>query len=472
MKRLAVVLLLSVSFVASAGTEPLTLKELIARARANDHRVKEAQAQLRWFRSKYDEAKWAWFPRVDSYAMIAGPMPEARNDGLGGPPTTKASLMYDLDLGTPGVMLRAGAEAVLPLYTFGKLSALEEAGKKGVEAGLALEQRAQDEAELQVSQAYLGYCLAKVSNDVVTDTLKRIDDARVILERLRKEQSEQVSQLDVYKVDYYRAQISAQQAAAKSGANFAMAAIRLLIAAPPEEHFEVLVVPFDEPSGATLPVEHYVAAATGARPELKAIAAGIGAREQEVLIRERMFYPDFGLAGFVRWAYTSSATRQLSPFAYDPYNDLSGGVGLVMQYRWDFPQKSVALEQARAELEKMHHQQALIIGGVRLEIEKAWNDTNAAVSRAQTLAGAEKNARRWALAAFTAFDLGTGDTRELVDAFTALATASATRAQAMYDVQMGLRSLARAVGQPVALTEPEPPLPAPTLKPAGLVSPR
>jgi multidrug efflux system outer membrane protein len=472
MKRLAVAVLLLMSAVSAA--EPWSLPDLIVRARANDHRVKEAHAQLRWFRSKYEEAQWAWFPRVDSYAMVAGPTPEAQNDGLGGPPTSKATLMYDLDFGTPGVMFRAGAEAVLPLYTFGKLSALEEAGRKGVEAGQALQSRAEDEAELQVAQAYYGYCLAKASAEVIAETLKRVDDARATLLRLRNERSEQVTQLDVYKVDYYRAQIEAQRYAADSGANFALAAIRLLIAAPSDEPIELVVVAFDEPSGSTLPVERYVAAATRSRPEIKAIAAGIGAREQEVLIRERMFYPDFGLAGFFRWMWTTSSTRQRSPFAYDPYNDLSAGVGLVMRYQWDFPQKSVALEQARAELEKMRHQEALIIGGVRLEIEKAWNDTNAAISRAAKLAVAEKNARRWALGAFAAFDLGTGETRELVDSFTALALSSASRAQALYDVQIGLRALARAVGQPVALTASvDPVLPAPALRPGvSLLTPR
>jgi len=151
---------LAVSFVIlmslSASAEPLTLRDLIDRARVADPRVKDAQAQLRYLRAKYDEARWAWFPRIDSYVAVAGPTPEARNDGLGGPPTTHATLMYDLDFGKPGVGFQARAEAFLPLYTFGKLSALEAAGAKGVEAGEALSHGAADEAELQVSQAYFG----------------------------------------------------------------------------------------------------------------------------------------------------------------------------------------------------------------------------------------------------------------------------------------------------------------------------
>lgn len=446
---------------AVVAAEPLTLPMLIERARANDHRVKEAQAQLQVFQAKYQAAKWAWFPAIDSYVAFAGPTPEAKNDGLGGPPTTKATLMYDLDFGTPGVTTRAGAQGVMPIFTFGKLDALEEAGKKGVEAGEALESRAEDEAELQVAQAFYGYCLAQSGARVAKETLEKLDDARKTLERLRAEESEQVTQMDVYKIDYYRGLVQAQVVAAENGGRFALAAIRLLIAAKPGEAIEIVEEKLDDNDGTLPPVDSYFAMAEQFRPELKAIAAGIGAREQEVLIRERMFYPDLGIAGFFRWAWTTNTTRQYSPFAYDPFNDLSAGLFLVASYKWDFPQKSAQLAESRAELHKMQHQRDLLAGAVRMEIEKAWGDTQAGLARGEKLAQAERDARRWATAAFTAFDIGTGDTRELVDAFTAYATSSLQHAQADYDVKIGLRTLARAVGARVELLPPSAPVKPP-----------
>ena len=447
---------------ADAGATPLTLPQIIERARANDHRVKEAQAQLRFYRSKYDEARWAWFPRMDSYFMIAGPTPEARNDALGGPPLTKSTLMYDLDFGQPGVMLRAGAEAVLPIYTFGKLDALEEAGKKGVEAGQALMVTAQDESEYQASQAFYGYCLAKQAARVVEDTMKRLDDAEKSLMRLRAEGSPQVTQMDLYKLAFYRQQGEVQRLQAENGAQFALSAIRLLIAAPADEVIELQAEELGAPEGTLGSLDSYIIAAAQHRPELKAIAAGLEAREQEVKIREAMYYPDFGIAGFFRWMWTTSATRQLSPFAYDPYNDLSAGVGLVMKYEWDFPQKGIHLEQARAEYEKMQHQRDLLGAAVKLEIEKSWGETNLAIKKAERQSEAEKNARRWANAAYTAFDLGTGDTRELVDSFSAYASASVQRIQAYHDVKVGLRALSRAVGQP-SLLQPKAVAPPPAV---------
>lgn len=457
--RLISFLFLLTSAVVSAA--PLGLPELIERARASDYRVKEAQAELRYYQAKYQEAKWAWFPRIDSYFLVAGPTPEARNNGLGGPPTSQASLLYDTNFGQPGVMMRAGAEGMLPVYTFGKLDALEEAGRNGVKAYEALALSARDEAQYQVTQAYYGYCLAKGAATVMTEMSKRLDDAEATLKRLRDEGSEQVTQMDVYKLGYYRQQAEAQRAAADNGVLYAMAAIRLLIAAKENEPIEIVTVDLATPEGELAPSDTYVIEAADYRPELRAVAAGLLAREQEVKIREAMYFPDFGIIGFFRWAWTTNATRQKSPFAYDPYNELTAGVGLGMRYVWDFPQKSIQLEQARAEYEKMEHQKELAGAGVKLQIEKAWGEVSLALAKAQKQGDAATNARRWANAASTAFDLGTGDTRDLMDSFMAYAQSSYARMQAAHDAHVALAALTRAVGKDVKLEPKAAPLNAP-----------
>jgi outer membrane protein, multidrug efflux system len=453
--------------VAFAG--PLTLERVIELARSNDLRVKEAQGELRILKGKYQEAKWYWFPKLDTNILIAGPTPEARNDGLGGPPTTAASLTYDLNFGTPGVMFSAEATGLLPIYTFGKLTALEEAGAKGVEVGRALEVRARDEAQLQASQAYFGYQFARSSQVTVAEVMGTIDDARKTLERLLLQESDQVTQMDLYKLDFYKQQAVARRNQAEAGVKYATAALRLLIGARPDETIELVKDDLEVPAGAPDHLEAYLALAYENRPELRAIEAGIVAREREVFIRERLFYPDFGIAGFARWRWTTNATRQVSPFAYDPYNDLSAGLAIVGHMTWDFPVKLAQLEQARGELDKLEAQRDLLKRAVRLETDKAYADLVAAMARADAQASAERQARRWATAAMAAFELGTSDSRELVGSLSAVATAGVERAQAAHDVLVGWALLTRAVGLRV---QPLVPPPAPVKPPPELLRPK
>lgn len=437
-----------------AQQAPLTLAQLVERARATDSRVEEATAELRKFQALYQQAKWAWFPKFEITVGLGGPVPEARNDGLGGPPTTKASFEGDLNFGHVGITAFSTGNAVLPLYTFGKLSALEKAGARGPVVGEALRQRARAEAGFQAAQAYYGYQLARSALKQLEDVQKRLDDAAERIAALLKEESRQVSQVDTYKVRFFRQVVEAKRAEAVQGQQLAMAAISLLANAPAGTPVSVVEedLPLDEevepPS-----LERALELAEHRRPEITAITAGIAAREAEVFIRQRSYFPDVGLAGFYDIRITTSATRQRSPFAYDPYNDRTVGLGLVMRGTFDIPVKDAQLEQARAELDKLRAQEKQIHAGIRLEVTKVHGELVSAWTRAKAYNEAEKNARRWVTAAFAAFDLGTGETRDLVDAFTAYAQASGDKSKSWFDVRMGMASLDRVTGAPPASGE-------------------
>ncbi|WP_426752175.1 TolC family protein [Myxococcus sp. Y35] len=434
-----------------ARRAPLTLAQLVKRARESDSRVEEATAELRKFHALYQQAKWAWFPKFEITVGAGGPIPEARNNGLGGPPTTEASLEGDLNFGRVGVTVFSTGNAVLPLYTFGKLTALEKAGAQGPVLGAALRDRVRNEVGFQAAQAYYGYQLARNGLQQIEEVSKRLEDAAQRIDRLLKEDSAQVSAVDSYKVRFFRQLVEARKAEALQGRQFALAAIGLLANAGPDDAVTVVEEDLELEEDVPVPsLEQALARAEQYRPEITAITAGIAAREQEVFIRERSYFPDLGLAGFYDVRFTSSATRQRSPFAFDPYNDRSAGLGLVVRGTFDIPIKDAQLEQARAELDKLRAQEKQIRAGIRLEVAKVHGELVAAWSRARSFGEAERNARRWVTAAFTAFDLGTGDTRDLVDAFTAYAQASGDKGKSWHDVRVGMAALARVTGAPLA----------------------
>jgi len=423
----------------------LDLNHLISLARDRDPRVKVAQDQLDKLQGQAKEAYWAWFPKFETVLAFAGPTPEAKNDGLGGP-VTPASLMYDANLGHVGFTVRAQVNALLPVYTFGKITALRKAGEQAVLVGQALKERAQAETSQQVVEAYYGYQLARQGKASLEEGLERITDAGERIDKLIKKESAQVSTLDQYKVRYFKQLIHARQAQAANGMEVAAAALRLLIGAPPQAQVALAEEDLQAPSYQVKAADAYIDLALAHRPELRAANAGIVAREQQVLIREREYFPDFGILGFFNFAYTSSATRQRSPFVYDPYNDLSSGVALVTRMTFDLPVKSAHVDQARAELSELQHQRELLVSGIRLQVTKLRGDLLEAQQRAADYGAAEKEARRWATAAYENFDLGVGDTRELTDAFIALGQASGEKLKAWYEAEVDARALATALG--------------------------
>jgi multidrug efflux system outer membrane protein len=124
-------------------------------------------------------------------------------------------------------------------------------------------------------------------------------------------------------------------------------------------------------------------------------------------------------------------------------------VGLVAHQTFDFPIKLAQRDQARAELDKIQTEQRLAGQAVELEVRKLYNDLRQAVERARAQADAEKRARQWATAANASFELGTTDTRDLIEALVALSLASTEKLTAWHDAQVGVRALSGAIGADV-----------------------
>lgn len=433
---------------ARADPHVYALPELEQRARQNDLRVQEADDQLHVLEAQYKQAYWAWFPNFETTFTFAGPTPESRNDGLGGPPRpgVPSTLEYDLNFGTPGVLFGVGTKAILPIYTFGKLTALREAGEHGVAVGEQLRRRAQDEAAFQAAEAYYGYQLARQGRASLEDSLKQIDDAAASLEKMLAQESAQVTKIDKYKVAFFRKQVESRLGQADKGMELARQALRLIAGFRPDEPLELAQEDLSEPEVNLQPVAYYLDLAAHERPEVKALRAGVEAKQREVFIRERAFFPDFGVAGFFHWSWATNTTRQRSPFAYDPFDDLSGGVGVVFHQTFDFPIKAAQLDQARAEFDKLQTDRKLASEAMQLEVRQVYGDLREAIDRARNQGDAEKKARSWATAANASFELGTTDTRDLMESLLALGVASTEKLTARHDALVGLRALSRVSG--------------------------
>jgi hypothetical protein len=212
-------------------------------------------------------------------------------------------------------------------------------------------------------------------------------------------------------------------------------------------------------------------AEAGRAGHLVAVHKGGGGGRRMLLIGhlDTVFEPDSPFKGYVRSGDTVTGPG---------VNDMKGGIVIMigalraMKAAGTLRRADVTVvltgDEERVGRPVEIARRDLLAAAVKLEIEKAWGESTLAVKKAVLQTEAEKQARRWATSAFAAFELGTGDTRELVDSFTAYAQASSMRVQALYELQLGLRTLTRAVGRPVSLEAK----PVPTNAPPAQLVPR
>src|SRR5512132_2679289 len=190
--------LLVLAQAAAPAPKGLTLRELQDQARRNDPRVQQALAQLENAHGKRDEAEWAFFPNFQTTAYVAGPTQEHRLAGgdNGDPRLLTPGSTGGLFHGEQGVTAHAEVQAILPIWTFGKLTAGKTAARHLVGATEALLQRARDQAAFDVARAYWGYQTARNADQTVQKVRDRLADARKTAEKLLAEKSDQISKAD------------------------------------------------------------------------------------------------------------------------------------------------------------------------------------------------------------------------------------------------------------------------------------
>ncbi|HEX9579019.1 MAG TPA: TolC family protein, partial [Myxococcales bacterium] len=218
--------------VAALLAQGLTLRDLQERARKNDPRAQQAVAQMENAQGRSDEARWAFFPDFSTTAYIGGPTPERR---LTDPNNLASGRSGPSFSGNLGVTAHADVQAILPIWTFGKLTAGRSAGEHLVKATEALLQRARDQAAFDTARAYWGYQTARNADDSVQKIRDRLAQAKETAQKLLKQESEQISKSDALKLDYLSEEIEAKHAEAVKNRDLALTGLRLLVGAQPGE---------------------------------------------------------------------------------------------------------------------------------------------------------------------------------------------------------------------------------------------
>src|SRR3954470_15383838 len=280
---IAFLLVLAQAAAPSPPAKGMTLRELQERARKNDPRAMQAVAQLENAQGKRSEADWAFFPNFQTTGYIAGPVKERRltdGDNAANPTDpgalTPGSLGSGLFHGQQGITGHIEVQAILPVWTFGKLTAGKEAAKHLVNATDALLQRVRDQSAFDVARAYWGYQTARNADITVQRTRDRVKSAQQTAKRLLAEQSEQISRADAMKLDYLAEEIEAQLASALKSRDLALTGLRLLVAAQPAE--ELLIAQQDLPEAPQAPnAEELLRRALQQRPEARAANEGVAA---------------------------------------------------------------------------------------------------------------------------------------------------------------------------------------------------
>ncbi len=413
----------------------LSLAELLKLAEANYPKVQEARARLIRKRGQLWEARTAPFSQFN----IEG--------GLGVAPTVRGTSTYspnsDAAL-TKNMALawQVGIRGVLPLWTFGKITSLWDAAEANVTLGRFEVKKAKNEIRLEVRRAFYGVLLARDSRLLLGSATKRLDEYIIKLAKLVEEG--EGDDIELLKIRMQRAELRARGSGADKGESQALAGLRFFSGV--QGAFDVPDIPLEQIEHQLGDISRYLEAARLHRPEVNMAKAGLSARRAQLELEKAKFYPDFGVGFNLGYTRAPEITDQRNPFARDPANRASYGLGLVFKWNLDLLPQTARLAQARAQLEEVRATERYALGGIAAEVEVSHAEARAANVRLNAWDEAVTYAKRWLIRVQQGIDLGVTEDEDLIEPSKAYALKKASSMEALFEYNVAIVKLAQSTG--------------------------
>ncbi len=380
-----------------------------------------------------------WIPSA-SATVVTGPSPEAHGNILYADATNR-SLKNLRPFG------RIDVNVVQPIFTWGRLDAASDAAGAGIDARQERVVDTMAQVQLRVVQLYWGTAVARQLLAIAGDVKKALEDAGKRVDESLKAQDGEVSPADRFRLDVFRAVVQGREAEAQKGLELARIglAATLGVTAP---RLTLKEVPLDPAEGDVPDPAAVIALAEQRRPDLKALADGIRAREAEVRAEEGALKPQFFVAGVFSYAYAPNRDIQLNPWIADPFNELSIGAVIGLKQDLSFPTLSAKLQKARAERDTLERQRAALVRLIQVQVDGAVSEVKAARTRFVAARSALASGKSLFRSVGLDFSAGLIDAKTLIDAYAVYVESQVSAAQAAYDLVVARGKLAQLSGEP------------------------
>ena len=436
--QISLVTVLSAALLAGDGaaqtSSRLTLDDAIARGLAASHRLAELTARQQGAAAAVQGRQAAGRPQLSAQAGY-----------------TRTNHVDEFGIQMPGQPLRVIYPDVpdnyrtrldfqWPIYTFGRIDALERAARAESDATGFDMAAARNDLKLEITRAFWAVVTANEAVRVVDESLKRMDAS---VEDMRNRlKVGLVPPNDVLSLEAQRSRQQMLLVQARNNREQMLTDLRRLTGAPPDSPLEIDAV-LEAPAAAVAPADSLVVAARGARPDRKALETrvqGAGERREAALANKR---PVISVGAGVDLARPNP---RIFPRAAAWNESWDASVNFTWTF-WDFGRVQADVAEARANERAVRERLAEFdtvldfeVRQRRLDIESA----SAAVAAAIDSVRAATEARRVVGERFAS---GVATSTEVLDAQVALLQAGLDRTQALASVRLAEARLERALGR-------------------------
>lgn len=449
-----------VALSAMAAPASYNLSQLLTRTVEQSPEIKEAYFDVDYAKARLDEAEAGRYGVIE-FIALGGAASKARQNGetlyaqdadgnLQPIPLVEALGSRDQTDDYQGLtpFVKGTLTAIVPVWTWGKLSGYMNAAQAGIGVEEAKADIKKHEVIKRMKEFFYGLLLASDALDVGKEVGENVDKAIKKCKELLEQESGEVSQTDLERLMVGKAELNRQLAEAQQGLPLARAAIAGFAGVdrdfiPNPDYLEMEQLRFNS-------LEEVVMEAWKTKPELKQLAKGLEARKSLVDVEKSERYPIIFLGAKLSAGHHGGRDNTYNPFLNDDgFGPIVGGPALGLRWNLNFLTTEAKVAQAQAQHRALQAKEEFAKIGVPLQIEQAYRKVLEFKTKSTEASEGSKAARRWMVSAVSNYDVGIGDARTLMEGVAAYGMMKISYLKAKYEYNMALANLSQLVGQEV-----------------------
>lgn len=433
LKKVFLFLVLILILSPLALSKEYSLDELISLSLKNNREIKSLKEEREYYYGKYIEAASAYyFPYVNADIMAGGPIANRKKEVNR---VTDASNFGYMGIDSSfGYLIKSNIDLIYPVYTFGRLGSLKEAAEFGVESAEANLKAKEIEIATQIAQAYYGIILFNEILSVLNDGEKRLIDARKKLKELLEKEEGNVTEKDLYKLDYYSTELYYRIAETKKGLEVAKSSLKTLCNI--DEDIEPLEKGLEINSSDELNLSDYISKSKENRYEIKALRNLKKATEQLARAQKKSYFPDIFIGGGLRFSHSNFDFDETNPWIRDDFNYFGFAIGIGARINLEIGVKYGKEIQTYAQFMKYQYLEEAITDAVELQTKKLYEEYIEAKKNFETYSKGEKAAKKWLTTETMNYNIGLGDTKGLIDSLVAYAQSGIMKNKSLYEMKI------------------------------------
>lgn len=327
---------------------------------------------------------------------------------------------------------RVAATATWPIYTGGKISAMQDASKYAVDEAVAQKRADSEDLDAQLAGYYFGTQLALSVEKLQKDMLHHQD--RELAKAKKFEKQGMISKIERMSVQVQRDNRNREYIKAKDNAKVARLQLARLLR---DEEFGKLTTPLFVLNRPLEPLKYWVDTALASNPQIAVIQAKADQAQQGVKASKGAWMPQvfaFGTYNFIKHYQTLVEPNWI------------GGVGVNITL-WDAKDRRASIRSAEATVRQAEAGKAEAVNQVRTGVEVAWLRTQNAIDQYKLSASTVKLAAENLKLKSKSFDEGLATALDVNEARNQLFAAEVGRRVAAFDFVSNYAMLHAIAGQ-------------------------